>query len=201
MADSHSVPDSDLVGTALIYPDRRGETYSVKANPEHRWYYKYGQTPNEVTLIKCFDNLDDGRAKRVPHTAFTNPEEVRLFAYIPLIRKNGGYGRCPDILADNAPHRRTDILASPEFCRFTVYELARKCILGWTIKSYATKDGAMSMITRDFVSLSPRDPNPASAELHSFLLETNCRTRSFRSSPSCRRSITLFPARVLQYHH
>lgn len=76
VADSHSVPDDDLVGTALIYPDRRGETYSVKPNPNHQWYYKYGQTPGEVTLIKCFDNLDDGRAKRVPHTAFTNPDEV-----------------------------------------------------------------------------------------------------------------------------
>lgn len=76
VADSHSVPDSDLVGTALIYPDRRGETYSVKPNPNHEWYFKYGQTPSEVTLIKCYDNLNDGRAKRVPHTAFTNPDEV-----------------------------------------------------------------------------------------------------------------------------
>ncbi|KAK3671634.1 hypothetical protein LTR78_008557 [Recurvomyces mirabilis] len=75
VADSHSVPDSDLVGTALVYPDRRGETYSVRPNPNHQWYYKYGQRPDEVTMIKCFDNLDDGRAKRVPHTAFINPEE------------------------------------------------------------------------------------------------------------------------------
>ena len=37
VADAHSVPDTDLVGTALIYPDRRGETYSVKANPKHQW--------------------------------------------------------------------------------------------------------------------------------------------------------------------
>lgn len=88
MADSHSVPDTDLVGTPLIYPDRRGETYSVKPNPNHQWYYKYGQTPDEVTLIKCFDNLDDGRAKRVPHTAFTNPDEVRITMSVSLRPKS-----------------------------------------------------------------------------------------------------------------
>ncbi|WPH04500.1 Hypothetical protein R9X50_00739100 [Acrodontium crateriforme] len=75
VADAHSVPDSDLVPVGLIYPDRRGETYTVRPNPDHRWYFKYGQKPEEVTLIKCYDSLVDGRARRVPHTAFTNPSE------------------------------------------------------------------------------------------------------------------------------
>jgi hypothetical protein len=69
------VPESDLVPSALIYPDRRGETYSVRPNPAHRWYFKYAQRPDEVTLIKCYDSLDDGRARRVPHSAFVNPDE------------------------------------------------------------------------------------------------------------------------------
>jgi hypothetical protein len=38
-----------------------------------RWYYKSGLTPEEVLLIKCFDSKDDGRARRVPHTAFEVP--------------------------------------------------------------------------------------------------------------------------------
>ena len=59
---------------ALIYPDRRGETLTVRPNEKHRWYYLYGQTPEEVLLIKCFDSKLDGRARRVPHTAFVNPE-------------------------------------------------------------------------------------------------------------------------------
>ncbi|KAF2664989.1 hypothetical protein BT63DRAFT_443298 [Microthyrium microscopicum] len=75
VADAHSVPESDLVGAALIYPTRKGETFAVKPNPEHRWYFKYAQRPDEVTLIKCFDTKTDGRARRVPHTAFTNPGE------------------------------------------------------------------------------------------------------------------------------
>lgn len=74
IADAHSVPESDLVPVGLIYPNRRGETLTVLPNKEHKWYYLYGQTPEEVTLIKCYDSKLDGRARRVPHTAFTNPE-------------------------------------------------------------------------------------------------------------------------------
>ncbi|KAH8691380.1 hypothetical protein BGW36DRAFT_363712 [Talaromyces proteolyticus] len=74
VADAHSVPDSDLVPTKLIYPNREGETYAVKPNKAHKWYFRYGQTPDIVTLIKCFDSKTDGRARRVPHTAFINKE-------------------------------------------------------------------------------------------------------------------------------
>ncbi|OQD86891.1 hypothetical protein PENSOL_c083G04992 [Penicillium solitum] len=93
VADAHSVPDSDLVPIGLIYPDRQGETYAVKPDPNIKWYYRYGQTPDLVTLIKCFDSKVDGRARRVPHTAFANPEteneagresiEVRALVFHP----------------------------------------------------------------------------------------------------------------------
>jgi len=80
VADANSVPDDDLVPIKLIYPDREGETYTVKAGAEkgkerHKWYYLYGQQPDEVMLIKCFDSKKDGRARRVPHSAFVNPSE------------------------------------------------------------------------------------------------------------------------------
>jgi len=76
VAKAQTVPDTDLVGVGLIYPNRRGETYTVRPNKEHKWYYLYGQSPEEVLLIKCFDSKLDGRARRVPHTAFVNPETV-----------------------------------------------------------------------------------------------------------------------------
>lgn len=80
VADAHSVPDSDLVPTGLIYTKpkpRKGETLQVKYNNAHRWYYKSGLTPGEVLLIKCFDTKTDGRARRVPHTAFVDPDTDR----------------------------------------------------------------------------------------------------------------------------
>ncbi|KAF2473751.1 uncharacterized protein BDR25DRAFT_323474 [Lindgomyces ingoldianus] len=67
VAQADTVDDKDLVVTELIYPNRRGETYQV------RWFYKNGLTPEEVLLIKCFDSKLDGRARRVPHTAFHVP--------------------------------------------------------------------------------------------------------------------------------
>jgi hypothetical protein len=72
LADAHSVPESDLVAAKLIYPDREGETFAVKPNPAHRWYFKYAQRPDEPLFIKCYDSIDDGRARRVPHSAFVN---------------------------------------------------------------------------------------------------------------------------------
>jgi len=74
IAEADSVLDDDLVPIKLIYPEREGETYSVRANPGHKWHYLYKQTPGEVILIKCFDSKTDGRARRVPHSAFVDAE-------------------------------------------------------------------------------------------------------------------------------
>ena len=70
VADWRTVnPDVDLVHTRYIYRDREGSTFSVKYNPEHHWYYLGKQTPEEVTLIKCFD-MDESKARLTPHSAF-----------------------------------------------------------------------------------------------------------------------------------
>jgi len=76
VADGNTVPDADLVPVGLIYPNRKGETLTVRPNTQHKWYYLYGQTPEQTMLIKCFDSKLDGRVRRVPHTAFSNPETV-----------------------------------------------------------------------------------------------------------------------------
>lgn len=68
------MPDTDLVTVPLIYPNRKGETYAVKPGFGHKWFYLHAQTPEEPLLIRCFDSKLDGRARRVPHTAFTNKD-------------------------------------------------------------------------------------------------------------------------------
>lgn len=73
VAEAHSVAEEDLVPVPLIYPNRNGETLGVRHNKSQRWFYKSGLTPEEVLLIKCFDSKTDGRARRVPHTAFVDP--------------------------------------------------------------------------------------------------------------------------------
>lgn len=73
LCDWRSVDEADLVATDLVYPDHRGEIYSITPNPRHRWHYLSAMRPEEVLLIKCFDTATDGRARLTPHTAFADP--------------------------------------------------------------------------------------------------------------------------------
>ena len=72
VCDARSVDFADLVPSDLVYRDRVGETYSVKYNPEHRWYYVPEMRRDEALLLKCCDTLSD-RARFMPHTGFTDP--------------------------------------------------------------------------------------------------------------------------------
>ena len=73
MADGQTVEPGDLVASDLIYPNRSGETYSVKYNPNHRWYYIPEMRADEALLLKCYDSATDGRTRFGPHTAFIDP--------------------------------------------------------------------------------------------------------------------------------
>ena len=53
VCDYRSVdPEKDTLPVALIYPDSEGETYGILYNPDHKWKYVRGMTPEEVVLIK-----------------------------------------------------------------------------------------------------------------------------------------------------
>jgi hypothetical protein len=73
VCDARTVKPEDLVASDLVYPDRVGEIYSVKYNPDHQWFYVPGMTVDEVLLLKCFDSKTDGRARFAPHSAFSDP--------------------------------------------------------------------------------------------------------------------------------
>jgi hypothetical protein len=73
VADARSIAFEELVPSDLIYPDRVGETYSVRYSPGHRWFYAPDMQPDEALLLKCFDSATDGRARFAPHTAFRDP--------------------------------------------------------------------------------------------------------------------------------
>jgi hypothetical protein len=48
VAVANSVPDSDLLPVGLIYPERKGETFTVKKGDGHKWHYLHGQDTDEV---------------------------------------------------------------------------------------------------------------------------------------------------------
>lgn len=82
VCDARSVSPPDFVETDIDHfaeedtsrPRHTGQIYSVRHNPEHRWFYVSNMQPDEVLLFKGYDSLADGIARFTPHTGFSNPE-------------------------------------------------------------------------------------------------------------------------------
>ncbi|KAK3355456.1 hypothetical protein B0H65DRAFT_417162, partial [Neurospora tetraspora] len=76
LCDARTVSDVDLVpGSIILQSGQRRESWTVKPKPEHRWYFKYQQQPDEVVLIKCFDSDNSPEmARRAPHCAVEDPD-------------------------------------------------------------------------------------------------------------------------------
>ena len=61
VCDATTIRADDLVPSDLVYPHRVGETYSVRYNPAHQWFYVPRMQPDEALLLKCSD-ISDQRA-------------------------------------------------------------------------------------------------------------------------------------------
>lgn len=73
VCDSRTLASDDLVPSDLVYRERVGETYSVKYNPAHTWYYVPEMRRDEALLLKIADTRTDISARFMPHTSFTDP--------------------------------------------------------------------------------------------------------------------------------
>jgi hypothetical protein len=73
LCDARSLRPEDAVPTDLVYRDRVGEIYGFIYNPRHRWYYFPQMKTNEAILLKCYDSMNDGRARFTAHTSFDDP--------------------------------------------------------------------------------------------------------------------------------
>jgi hypothetical protein len=73
ICDARSVAFEDFVISERRYPDRIGQTYAAKYNPNHRWYYFPRMRREEALVFKVYDSLKDGRARWSAHTAFDDP--------------------------------------------------------------------------------------------------------------------------------
>jgi hypothetical protein len=73
VCDATSVASADFVPSDLVYRDRIGETYRVRYNPAHRWFYVPEMRSDEAVLIKCYDSAEDGTARFTAHSAFEDP--------------------------------------------------------------------------------------------------------------------------------
>ena len=73
ICDFSSAAPSDFVARERRAKERIGELELVTYNPGHRWYYFSEQQFDEALLLKTFDSAVHGQARRVAHTAFSNP--------------------------------------------------------------------------------------------------------------------------------
>lgn len=92
LADAKSVSLEDLMVAERRYPHRVGQTYRLKYNAKHRWFYFPQMRRDEALVFKVYDSEKDGRARFTPHTSFADPNspvnaparqsiEVRAFAF------------------------------------------------------------------------------------------------------------------------
>ena len=72
VCDATTVAFTDFVPSDLVYRDRTGETYRVKYNPAHRWFYVPEMRVDEAILIKCYDSAED-KARFTAHSSFEDP--------------------------------------------------------------------------------------------------------------------------------
>jgi hypothetical protein len=73
IADSRSLAPEDLIAAERRYPHRVGETYRIRHNPAHRWFYFPRMRRDEALVFKVYDSAKDGRARFTAHSSFNDP--------------------------------------------------------------------------------------------------------------------------------
>lgn len=69
-----SFADQPYITNYRIYDDRVGETTRFTRRENHEWYWFPLQKPNEISMLKCYDSLNDGSVSRWSfHTACVDP--------------------------------------------------------------------------------------------------------------------------------
>jgi hypothetical protein len=73
MADAQTLSPDDMIVSERRAPGRVGQTYAIKYNPAHKWYWFPRMRREEAYVFKVFDSEKDGRARWTAHTAFDDP--------------------------------------------------------------------------------------------------------------------------------
>jgi hypothetical protein len=73
MADARTLSPDDMIISERRTPDRIGQTYAIRYNPAHKWFWFPHMRREEAYVFKVFDSAKDGRARWTAHTAFDDP--------------------------------------------------------------------------------------------------------------------------------
>ena len=73
LCDARSMVFDDFIISERQYPNRIGQTYAVRYNPNHQWYWFPRMRRDEALVFKVFDSERNGGARWTAHTAFDDP--------------------------------------------------------------------------------------------------------------------------------
>jgi hypothetical protein len=73
MADARTLSPDDMIISERRAADRIGQTYAIRYNPAHKWFWFPRMRREEAYVFKVFDSAKDGRARWTAHTAFDDP--------------------------------------------------------------------------------------------------------------------------------
>ena len=73
LADAQTLSPADMIVSERRAPGRIGQTYAIKYNPAHKWFWFPRMRREEAYVFKVFDSMKDGRARWTAHTAFDDP--------------------------------------------------------------------------------------------------------------------------------
>jgi hypothetical protein len=73
LCDARSIVPGDFIVSERRYPNRVGQTYAVRYNPNHQWYWFPLMRRDEALVFKVFDSEKDGGARWTAHSAFDDP--------------------------------------------------------------------------------------------------------------------------------
>ena len=73
LADAQTLSPADMIVSERRAPGRIGQTYAIKYNPAHKWFWFPRMRREEAIVFKVYDSLKDGRARWTAHTAFEDP--------------------------------------------------------------------------------------------------------------------------------
>jgi hypothetical protein len=72
MCDARTLDPADLLISERRSPGRIGQTYQVKYNPSHKWYWFSKMTRNEALIFKVYDSNKNSPVRWTAHSAFEN---------------------------------------------------------------------------------------------------------------------------------
>ncbi|PVH72728.1 hypothetical protein DL98DRAFT_432673, partial [Cadophora sp. DSE1049] len=77
VCDRTTVSNSELIASDHVRQAFVGESFYLRPNDTHKWFYLSKQQPDEALIMKMFDSQESAKAKFCPHASFRMPNGIQ----------------------------------------------------------------------------------------------------------------------------